>query len=60
MHIVYMYNRLIGLVGRVFVKSLGDLGSIPDRVIPKTFKIVLSIQHYKVKMKGSEAIQGKG
>ena len=32
----------IGLEGRVFANSLGDLGSIPDRVIPKTFKMVLA------------------
>ena len=33
------FNRLIGLVGWVFANGLGDMGSIPDRVIPKTFKI---------------------
>ena len=32
---------LIGLVGRVFTNGLGDLGSIPGQVIPKTLKIVL-------------------
>ena len=35
----------------------GDLGSIPDRVIPKTQKMVLdasllNTQHYKVRIKG--------
>ena len=40
---VYLYVfmfiiRLIGLVGRVFVNGLGDLGSIPGHVIPKTKK----------------------
>ena len=35
----------------------GDLGSIPFRVIPKTFKMVLdnsllNIQQYKVRIKG--------
>ena len=30
--------RLIGLVGRVFTNGLGDLGSIPGRVTPKTLK----------------------
>ena len=29
------------LVGRVFANGLGDLGSIPGRVIPKTLKMVL-------------------
>ena len=33
---LYTY-RLIGLVGRVFANDLGDLGSIPGQVIPKTF-----------------------
>ncbi len=31
-------HRLIGLVGRVFANGLGDQGSIPGQVIPKTFK----------------------
>ena len=34
-------DRLIGLVGKEFVNCLRDLGSIPDRVIPKTLKMVL-------------------
>ena len=38
---------------RVFGNGPGDLGSIPDRVIPKTQKMVLhpsllNTQHYKV------------
>ena len=28
-------------MGRVFANGLGDLGSIPGRVIPKTLKMVL-------------------
>ena len=41
------------LVGRVSTNSPGDLGSIPCRVIPKTYKMVLdtsllNTQHYKV------------
>ena len=49
--------RLIGLVGRVFANGLGDLGPIPGRVIPKTFKIVLdtpllNTQQYKVRIEG--------
>ena len=41
---------------RVFANGLGDLGSIPGRVIPKTQKIVLeaalfNTQHYKVWIK---------
>ena len=47
---------LIGLVGRVFANGLGDLGSIPGRVIPKTLKMVLdtsllNTQQYKVRIK---------
>ena len=42
---------------RVFVNGLGDWGSIPGQVIPKTQKMVLdiallNIQHYKVRIKG--------
>ena len=29
------------IVGRVFTNCPGDLGSVPDRVIPKTLKMVL-------------------
>ena len=41
---------------RVFTNGPGDLGSIPDRVIPKTKKMVLdasllNTQHYKVQIK---------
>ena len=55
---VYLYiNRPIGRVGRVFTNGPGDLGSIPDRVIPKTLKMVVDIsllntQQYKVRTKG--------
>ena len=46
---------LICLVGRVFANGLGDLGSIPGRVIPKTLKMVLdtsllNTQQYKVRI----------
>ena len=46
-----------GMMVRVFTNGPGDQGSIPGRVIPKTQKMVLdasliSIQHYKVKIKG--------
>ena len=34
-------NWLIGLVGRVFANVMGNLGSVPGRIIPKTLKIVL-------------------
>ena len=42
---------------RVFDNGLGDLGSIPGRVIPKTLKMVLdtsllNTQQYKVRIKG--------
>ena len=44
-------------VGRVFAYGLGDVGSIPGRVIPKTLKMVLdasllNTQQYKVRIKG--------
>ena len=42
---------------RVFANGPGDLGSIPDRVIPKTQKMILdasllNTQHNKVWIKG--------
>ena len=48
---------IIGLVGRVFANSPGDLRSIPGGVIPKTLKLVLdttllNTQQYKVRIKG--------
>ena len=54
---IYIYNWLMGLVGRVFANGPGDLGSILDRVIPKTLKMVLdtsllNTQQYKVRIKG--------
>ena len=44
-------------MSREFANSPEDQGSIPGRVIPKTFKIVLdafllNTQHYKVRIKG--------
>ena len=41
-------------MSRVLASSLGDQGSIPGRVIPKTQKTVLDValfstQHFKVK-----------
>ena len=47
-----------GLKGRVFTSGPVDLGSIPARVIPKTFKIVLdsfsfNTQQYKVRIMGN-------
>ena len=33
--LICKYNRLIGLVGRVFASDRGDRSSIPGRVIPK-------------------------
>ena len=46
-----------GLVGRVFANAPGDLSSVPGRVIPKTFKMVLdnsllNTQQYNVRIKG--------
>ena len=52
---MYKYQP-ISLMGRVFTNDLGNQGSIPGRVIPKTKKIVLDAtlltQHYKVQIKG--------
>ena len=42
----------IGRVGIMFANGPGDLGSIPGCVIPKTLKIVLDTQQYKVRIKG--------
>ena len=54
---VCVYNQAIGLISRVFSNCLGDRGSIPDQVIPKTQKMVLdaallNTQHYQVRIKG--------
>ena len=50
-------------MGRVFPSGLGDWGSIPGRVIPKTQKIVLDMvwldtQYYK-DQGSSESVKGK-
>ena len=47
----------IGKMVRVFANGLGELGSIPGRVITKTQKMVLdaallNTHHYKVRIKG--------
>ena len=60
---MFMYNRIVGLMSRVFANGPGDRGSIPDRVIPKIQKIVrdatlLNTQYYKVMVKDSGAIKG--
>ena len=44
-------------MSRVFANGLGERGSIPGLVIPKTQKMVLdaallNTQHYKVRIKG--------
>ena len=45
------------MIVRVIDNGPGDLGSIPDRIIPKTQKMILDVsllntQHYKVWIKG--------
>ena len=55
-NITTVYLELIDPVGSVFAYGLGDLGSIPVRVIPKTLKMVLDTslfytQQYKVRIK---------
>ena len=52
-----MSDWAIGLMSRVFANGLGDWGSIPGRVIPKTQKMVLdaallNTQHYKLRING--------
>ena len=54
---ICIFNRLTGLVGRVFANGPGDLGLNPGQVIPKTLKMVLdtsllNTQQYKVRIKG--------
>ena len=54
---MYLLNRALGQMSRVFANGLGDEGSVPGRVIPKTQKMVtdaalLITQHYKVWIKG--------
>ena len=44
-------------MSRVFANSLGDWGSDPGQVIPKTQKMVLDgallkTQHYRIRIKG--------
>ena len=51
------FTPIFDLVSRVFTNGLGDQGSIPGRVIPKTLKMVLdtsllNTQQYKVCIKG--------
>ena len=52
-----MENQAIGWMSWVFTNGLGDRGSIPGWVIPKTQKMVLdatllNTQYYKVRIKG--------
>ena len=51
------FSAITGSLDRVFTNGPGDLGSIPGRVIPKTYKMVLdtsllNTQQYKVHIKG--------
>ena len=53
---IWMCNLFGNLCFTVFTNGLGELGSIPGRVIPKTKKMVLdailfNTQHYKVWIK---------
>ena len=50
-----MIDQAIGLMSKVFANGLGDQGSTPGQVIPKTQKMVLgeallNTQHYKVRI----------
>ena len=58
-------NWPISIMVRVFANGLGDQGSIPGQVIPKTQKMILDVallntQHYKVQIKGKWSNPGKG
>ena len=49
-------------MSRVFANGPGDRGSIPDRVIPKTQKMILDIsllytQYYKLRIKGEVGME---
>ena len=62
---VFVCNRPIGQVGRVFANAPGDRGSIPGRIIPKTQKwylrfssLTLSIIRCGLRVKWSN--RGKG
>ena len=51
------FKQGTGLINRVFANGLGDQGSIPGWIIPKTKKIVLdtsllNTQHFKTRIKG--------
>ena len=55
--LAYLYVPDFGIMVRVFTNGQGDLGSIPDQVIPKTLKMVLdasllNTQYNKVLIKG--------
>ena len=60
-----VFVRFIGRMVRVVTNAPGDQGSIPDRVIPKTLKMVFdgslfNTSHYKVQIKGKWINPGKG
>ena len=62
---IHSFLLFMGLVGRLFVNDLGDLGSIPGCVIPKTLKMVLdtsllNTQQYKIRIKGKVKQSWKG
>ena len=55
--IIVIFILDIGMMVRVFTNGMGDLSSIPGRIIPKTQKMaldasLLNTQHYKVWIKG--------
>ena len=49
-----IFNRLIVLVGRVFVNGLGDWGSIPGRIMPAYLLLVVVIIFQKSPQKQME------
>ena len=53
------YDRVIGLMSKVFANGLGDWGSIPDRVIPKTQKMVLDSTSSTMMYDSTRSIPGQ-
>ena len=54
---LFKTRSYLRVIFEAFANGLGDLGSIPGRVIPKTLKMVLdtsllNTQQYKVRIKG--------
>ena len=64
LHILYMFYRSIGIVGRVFDNGPVGRSSNPGRVLPERKMVIdvslLNSQHYKVRIKGKWRNSGEG